>query len=87
MHAADVRRLQGRGDGRRHEQAGPSLTVDTNIVTLTIGGNDVGFSGHDVCASVPYVNGFKLFASGDSYHPTRAGYASGYTPLVRSIIG
>jgi lysophospholipase L1-like esterase len=46
-----------------------------------------GFSGHDVCASTPYVNGFKLFASGDSYHPTRAGYASGYTPLVRSIIG
>jgi hypothetical protein len=46
-----------------------------------------GFSGHDVCASTPYVNGFKLFPSGDSYHPTRAGYASGYTPLVRSIIG
>jgi lysophospholipase L1-like esterase len=45
------------------------------------------WAGHDVCSSTPFTNGFKLSPSGDSYHPTRAGYASGYTPLARSIMG
>ncbi|SHN46972.1 SGNH/GDSL hydrolase family protein [Cryptosporangium aurantiacum] len=43
--------------------------------------------GHDVCSSTRYTNGWVTIPPGDSYHPSRAGYASGYTPLVRSVIG
>ena len=45
------------------------------------------WAGHDVCASNPFINGLKVFAGSDSYHPTRNGYSAGYTPLVRSIVG
>lgn len=45
------------------------------------------WSGHDVCSSSRYTNGLVISPATDSYHPTRAGYASGYTPLVRSIVG
>lgn len=45
------------------------------------------WTGHDVCASNPFTNGLTLLHSADSYHPTRNGYASGYTPLVRSYVG
>lgn len=43
--------------------------------------------GHDVCASTPFTNGLTLLHTADSYHPTRAGYASGDVPAVRAIIG
>ncbi|TQS46114.1 SGNH/GDSL hydrolase family protein [Cryptosporangium phraense] len=45
------------------------------------------WSGHDICAATPYTNGWVVIPATDSYHPTRAGYANGYAPLVRSIIG
>ena len=45
------------------------------------------WSGHDICASNPFTNGLTLLHTADSYHPTRNGYASGYTPAVRAIIG
>ena len=45
------------------------------------------WAGHDVCASNPFTNGLTLLRTADSYHPTRNGYASGYTPAARSIIG
>jgi len=45
------------------------------------------WSGHDVCAATPYTNGYVVLIPTDSYHPSRAGYANGYTPLVRSVIG
>ena len=45
------------------------------------------WSGHDVCSSNPFTNGLTLLHTADSYHPTRNGYASGYTPLVRSFVG
>lgn len=44
------------------------------------------FSGHDVCASDPWVNG-KTWSIADSYHPTRSGYADGLAPAVRAVIG
>lgn len=44
------------------------------------------FSGHDVCASDPYVNG-QSASTADEWHPTRDGHAQGYTPLVRQVIG
>lgn len=43
------------------------------------------FTHHDVCASTPYLNGFVPVLSGDTadaYHPTKAGYAKGFEPLV-----
>ncbi|KPM54240.1 hypothetical protein ACG83_19815 [Frankia sp. R43] len=51
------------------------------------GNPNPAWAGHDVCASTPFTNGLVISALGESYHPTRAGYASGYTPLVRSLIG
>jgi len=45
------------------------------------------WTGHDVCSTAPYTNGWVVVPPTDSYHPTRAGYANGYAPLVRSIIG
>ncbi len=45
------------------------------------------WAGHDVCSSNPFTNGLTLLRAADSYHPTRNGYASGYTPLVRSYVG
>jgi lysophospholipase L1-like esterase len=44
------------------------------------------FTGHAVCASTPWLNG-KSWSVADGYHPTRAGYANGLAPAVRSVIG
>lgn len=44
------------------------------------------FAGHEVCTSTPYVNGIAPTVV-DSYHPTKAGYRDGYTPLVRQVFG
>jgi lysophospholipase L1-like esterase len=39
------------------------------------------FTGHAVCDSTEWINGLSNPIS-ESYHPNRAGHASGYTPLV-----
>lgn len=44
------------------------------------------FTGHDVCASNPYLNG-RSWSVADMYHPTRSGHANGLAPLVRETIG
>ena len=44
------------------------------------------FTGHDVCADDPWVNG-KSLSVADGYHPSRSGYANGLAPAVRSVIG
>jgi lysophospholipase L1-like esterase len=44
------------------------------------------FVGHAVCSSSEWLNGLSNPTS-ESYHPNRAGQASGYTPLVRSVTG
>jgi lysophospholipase L1-like esterase len=44
------------------------------------------FVGHAVCSSTEWLNGLSNPVS-DSYHPNRTGHASGYAPLVRSVIG
>ena len=45
-----------------------------------------GFVGHAVCSSSEWINGLSNPTS-ESYHPNRSGHASGYTPLVRSVLG
>jgi len=44
------------------------------------------FTGHAVCSSSEWLNGLSNPIS-DSFHPNRTGHASGYLPLVRSVIG
>lgn len=44
------------------------------------------FTGHDMCAATPYVNG-KSWSIADGYHPTRAGYSEALAPAVRAVIG
>ncbi len=44
------------------------------------------FTGHDVCAPDPYLNGASV-SPADAYHPTRSGHAHGLAPLVRGAIG
>lgn len=44
------------------------------------------FTGHDVCAAVPYLNGTSISVA-DGWHPTRAGHSEGLAPLVRQVIG
>ena len=44
------------------------------------------FVGHAVCSSSEWVNGLSNPTS-ESYHPNRTGHSSGYTPLVRAVLG
>jgi len=44
------------------------------------------FTGHAVCSS-EWINGLNIISTSESFHPNRPGHASGYTPMVRSIIG
>lgn len=40
------------------------------------------FTGHDMCAPEPWVNGFFAPTLFDRYHPTPDGYRDGFMPLV-----
>jgi hypothetical protein len=44
------------------------------------------FVGHAICDSVEWLNGLSSPVS-ESYHPNRSGQASGYTPVVRGVMG
>jgi hypothetical protein len=44
------------------------------------------FIGHAVCDSPEWVNGLSSPIS-ESYHPNRAGHASGYAPLTKPLFG
>jgi pyruvate/2-oxoglutarate dehydrogenase complex dihydrolipoamide acyltransferase (E2) component len=43
------------------------------------------FVGHAVCDDVEWINGLSWPIS-ESYHPNRAGHASGYTPTVSPLL-
>lgn len=43
------------------------------------------FTGHAVCDATEWINGLSSPVS-ESYHPNRAGHASGYTPLVSGLL-
>jgi hypothetical protein len=45
------------------------------------------FTGHAVCASSAWLNGLNILSTSESFHPNRSGQSSGYTPLVRSVVG
>lgn len=40
------------------------------------------FTGHDMCAPAPWINGVVAPSRFDAYHPTAAGYRDGFMPLV-----
>ena len=44
------------------------------------------FVGHAICDATEWINGLSNPTSG-SYHPNRTGHSSGYTPLVRAVLG
>jgi lysophospholipase L1-like esterase len=44
------------------------------------------FVGHAVCDSTEWLNGLSN-PIGESYHPNKLGHSSGYTPVVRSVLG
>ena len=44
------------------------------------------FVGHAICDSTEWINGLSN-PVGESYHPNRTGHSSGYTPVVRSVLG
>lgn len=45
------------------------------------------FTGHDVCASDPWLVGKYAWDVRDVYHPTSSGHRNGYVPLVRALMG
>ncbi|WP_034274621.1 SGNH/GDSL hydrolase family protein [Haloechinothrix halophila] len=45
------------------------------------------FTGHDMCADLPYVNGKMELNAADAYHPSPEGYKDGFKPLIRDIMG
>ncbi|MDU0293524.1 SGNH/GDSL hydrolase family protein [Saccharothrix longispora] len=45
------------------------------------------FDGHGACAADPWVHGLVLVPVDRSYHPNRAGHASGYLPAVAALAG
>jgi hypothetical protein len=44
------------------------------------------FVGHAICDSTEWLNGLSN-PIGESYHPNTLGHSSGYTPVVRSVLG
>jgi lysophospholipase L1-like esterase len=44
------------------------------------------FVGHAICDSTEWLNGLSN-PIGESYHPNKLGHSSGYTPVVRTILG
>jgi lysophospholipase L1-like esterase len=44
------------------------------------------FIGHAICDSTEWINGLSN-PVGESYHPNKLGHSSGYTPVVRSVLG
>ena len=44
------------------------------------------FVGHAICDSTEWLNGLSN-PTGESYHPNKLGHSSGYTPVVRSVLG
>jgi LPXTG-motif cell wall-anchored protein len=54
---------------------------------FTYGSAIAHFANHGVCASKPWLHGAVFDTIGESYHPTRTGYSSGYASLVRTATG
>ncbi|MCW2781228.1 MAG: hydrolase [Marmoricola sp.] len=57
------------------------ISAQATAKGFTFANPTTAFTGHAVCADVEYLNGLSNPVS-DSYHPNKAGHASGYTPLV-----
>lgn len=63
-----------------------SSRVSAQDSGFTFRSSVAAFRGHEICTSEPWVNGAS-WSPADAYHPSRNGYAKGYAPLVRSVIG
>lgn len=45
------------------------------------------FAGHGICADRPWINDASLLNQGNSYHPNKSGYRSGYLPALEALTG
>lgn len=76
----------------RLNQTADMLRTQLRSAATRAGGNFVfkdaipPFVGHAICDSVEWLNGLSNPVS-ESYHPNRTGQSSGYTPLVRAVLG
>jgi lysophospholipase L1-like esterase len=81
--ATEMSRLNTTADMLRDQLRAAATRAGTNFVFRDA---IPGFVGHAVCSSSEWINGLSNPTS-ESYHPNRSGHASGYTPLVRGVLG
>ena len=81
--ATEMTRLNTTADMLRDQLRAAATRAGTNFVFKDA---IPGFVGHAVCSDTEWINGLSNPTS-ESYHPNRTGHASGYTPLVRAVLG
>ena len=81
--ASEMTRLNTTADMLRDQLRAAATRAGANFVFKDA---IPGFVGHAVCSSSEWINGLSN-PVGESYHPNRTGHASGYTPLVRAVLG
>ncbi len=76
----------------RLNQTADMLRTQLNAAASRAGVNFVSkdvippFVGHAICDTTEWLNGLSN-PTGESYHPNTLGHSSGYTPVVRSVLG
>lgn len=81
--STEMTRLNQTADMLRDKLRDAAVRAGTNFVFKDA---IPGFVGHAVCSSSEWLNGLSNPTS-ESYHPNRTGHSSGYTPLVRAVLG
>ena len=81
--ATEMSRLNTTADMLRDQLRAAATRAGTNFIFRDA---IPPFVGHAVCSSSEWINGLSN-PTGESYHPNRSGHASGYTPLVRGVLG
>ena len=81
--ATEMSRLNTTADMLRDKLKAAATRAGTNFIFRDA---IPPFVGHAVCSDTEWLNGLSNPTS-ESYHPNRTGHASGYTPLVRGVLG
>jgi lysophospholipase L1-like esterase len=80
---AEETRLNQTADMLRSKLQAAATRAGTNFVFKDV---IPPFVGHAICDSTEWLNGLSN-PIGESYHPNKLGHSSGYTPVVRTILG
>ena len=78
---AEVARLNAVAD-----RANAVIAAAASRAGFTFSNPTSAFTGHAVCDDPEWLNGLSN-PTGESYHPNKLGHSSGYTPIVRSVLG